>query len=163
MKKRLAVSLVALVLCAAAAVAGGIAAASGPAQRQAALEAGPRAATAAWDKAFSAGDLAKVMSLYAANAVSMPFDAPEQDGRAAIAAATRAFFKDFSARHKTTIVGLLVSGDWAIEHGHYVLTLARKSGGKPIIERGKHIWVRHRTPAGWKIVWEIWNRDAPAK
>src|SRR5262244_846977 len=73
-----------------------------------------RAASAAWDEAHNAADLSRLVQLYSDSAVSMPYNRPALEGRAAIEADFREFFAAFNAKHKTTIVSLEVANDWAI-------------------------------------------------
>lgn len=118
-----------------------------------------RAASAAWDGAHNSGDVTGLTALYAEDAVSMPYYGPAIEGRAAIQGDFQAFFADFDAIHETTIVGLQIAGDWAIERGEYTLEATAKDGSESFEEAGKHIVVRQRTDDGWKVVWEIWNLD----
>jgi uncharacterized protein (TIGR02246 family) len=134
---------------------------SPPARDAAADEAAVRAASAAWDEAHNAGDVMRLMDLYADSAVSMPFNRPALDGRAAIEADFRAFLAEATPHHRTEIVSVVVTGDWAIEHGRYQLTVTPKGTGAPTTEVGKHIVVRQRIGGAWKIRQEIWNTDAP--
>lgn len=120
-----------------------------------------RAASVAWDDAFNAGDVGRLMALYADAPASMPYERPALEGKAAIEVDFEAFFKDFTPHHETTIVAVQVAGDWAIERGRYTLTATPKAGGDPFRETGKHIVIRKKMGAEWKIVWEIWNLDAP--
>lgn len=129
----------------------------------AAIESEVRAASVAWDEAHNAGDLDRLMSLYAEDAVSMPFERPALEGKDAVEEDFGAYFADFDARHKTTIVGLEIADDWAIERGAYTLTATAKDGDGGFEEAGKHIVVRRKDGDGWKVVWEIWNVDAPTE
>lgn len=122
-----------------------------------------RAASVTWDEAHNAADLARLMDLYADEAVSMPHSRPALDGRAAIDADFRQFFAEFTATHATSIVSIDIAGDWAIERGTYALTATPKSTGAAIHERGKHIVIRRKVGDVWKIRWEIWNTDAPLR
>lgn len=121
-----------------------------------------RAASAAWDEAHNAGDVARLVQLYSENSVSMPYNRPALEGRAAIERDFREFFDAYSAQHKTTIVGLVVNGDWAIERGRYEFSAKPKAKDPPLSETGKHIVVRRKVGGAWKVEWEIWNTDAPS-
>ena len=122
-----------------------------------------RAASAAWDEAHNAGDLAKLVALYGDSAVSMPFNRPALEGRAAIEADFRAFFDTYTAHHTTEIVSLTVVEDWAIERGRYQLSATPKGEGAPFSETGKHVVIRRRVDGSWKVQMEIWNLDAPPR
>ncbi len=120
-----------------------------------------RRASVAWNEAHNAADGGRLMQLYTDTAVSIPYNRPALEGRAAIEADFREFFANFTAHHKTAIVSLEILGDWAIERGRYELTATPKAGGTPLRESGKHIVIRKRVDGQWKIQWEIWNTDAP--
>jgi uncharacterized protein (TIGR02246 family) len=134
---------------------------SGAFAASASAERALREASAAWDEAHNAGQLAALMDLYAEDAVSMPYDRPALEGRTVIEADFAAFFADFTARHETTIASVQVAGDWAIERGDYSLVITPRAGGESITENGKHLVVRRLVDGQWKVQWEIWNRDAP--
>ncbi len=121
-----------------------------------------RAASVAWDDAFNTSDVTGLMALYADDAVSMPYYGPALEGKASIEADFRAFFADFDASHETTIVGLQIADDWAIERGEYTLEAVAKDGSGSFQEVGKHIVIRRKTASGWRVVWEIWNLDEPS-
>ena len=104
-------------------------------------------------------DAARLMEFYSDSAVSMPFNRPALEGKPAIEADFRQFFESFTAEHHTTIVGLEISGDMAVERGRYRITVAPKGRGIPAQETGKHIVVRKRVNGQWMILWEIWNTD----
>lgn len=127
----------------------------------AAVEAQVKTASAAWDRAHNAGDLGALLDLYAADAVSMPFNRTALDGRAAIEADFRAFFDAYRADHRTEIVSVTIVDDIAIERGRYQLSAAPNGEGRAIAEVGKHVVIRRRVDGAWKIQYEIWNLDAP--
>jgi uncharacterized protein (TIGR02246 family) len=115
------------------------------------------AASQAWDAAFNAGDVDRLMGRYTSDAVSMPPGRPALVGRDAIAADFRAFFDGHSARHETLEPVRDVMTDTAIERAEYTMEI-HPDGGEPISEEGKHIVVYSRGDDGiWRVKWEIWN------
>lgn len=118
-----------------------------------------RAASAEWDSTYAAGDAAALSELYSDSAVSMPYERPALEGRAAIAADFGGFFADYTSKHRTQILELEVTDDWAIERGRYEMSSIPRGGGPVIGESGKHIVIRHLEDDEWKIRWEIWNLD----
>jgi uncharacterized protein (TIGR02246 family) len=115
------------------------------------------AASQAWDAAFNAGDVDRLMSRYTADAVSMPPGRPALVGRDAIAADFKAFFDGHSAEHETLEPVRDVMADTAIERAEYTMDI-NPDGGEPISEEGKHIVVYSRGDDGiWRVTWEIWN------
>jgi ketosteroid isomerase-like protein len=113
-----------------------------------------REASKAWDEAFNAEDLDRLMALYADGAVSMPPGFPALEGKQAIRSDFEVIFAQFDWEHETTIVDLLLSGNVAVERGAYTM-----SEGGTVFETGKHIVVRQKHGNAWLVVWEIWNTD----
>ena len=59
---------------------------------------------------------------------------------------------------------VVLSGDWAIERGVFLWTMAIVGGGNTIENRGNFLAVWRRDPDGtWKIVHNIWNSLVPLK
>jgi uncharacterized protein (TIGR02246 family) len=115
-------------------------------------------ASEAWDEAFNAADVRKLMSLYADDAVSMPPGFETLVGKDAIRADFEWFFDNFYSYHQTTIVDIVMSGRLAVEQGDYFQTFTPKNGGDPFMETGKHIVVYRKSGRSWKVVKEIWNQ-----
>ena len=118
-----------------------------------------RAASAAWDEAFNAGDLAQLLALYADDAVDMPPGLPALEGIDAVAGDLQYVLETFDAHHETSIVDIKIGGDLALERANYTMELIPKDGGDTINEAGKHVVVRQKVGDDWKVLWEIWNSD----
>ena len=116
-------------------------------------------ASAAWDEAFNAGDLAQLLALYADDAVDMPPGMPALKGIDAIAGDLQYVLETFDAHHETSIVDVKIGGDLALERASYTMELIPKAGGDTIKEVGKHLVVRQKVGDEWKVLWEIWNSD----
>ena len=115
------------------------------------------AASEAWDSAFNAGDVDRLMERYARDAVSMPPGRPALVGREAIAADFKAFFVGHSGEHETVAPTRHVIADTAIERAEYTMEILPE-GGQSISEEGKHIVIYTRGHDGiWRVKWEIWN------
>ena len=84
-----------------------------------AQEAQVRAASAAWDDAFNAADLERLVALYAEDAVDMPPGFPALEGIEAISGDLQYIFETFDARHQTSIVDLKIDGDLALDETPY--------------------------------------------
>lgn len=120
-----------------------------------------RAGTVAWMEAYNAGDVDKIVAMYADDAVVMPPDAPAATSTAAL----RAFLaKDIAAtkaaglrlRDGSSDVG--TSGDLGWHAGTFaVVDAAGKTVGT-----GKYLEVWQQRNGKWMIVRDIWNNDAPA-
>lgn len=116
------------------------------------------AASAAWDEAFNAGELKRLMARYQEDAVSMPPGAPALLGRKAIDADFKGFFEGNVVEHHTVNATRHAAGDTVVERAEYTLTIRPKDGSAPAQEEGKHIVVHARQADGsWKVMWEIWN------
>lgn len=114
------------------------------------------AASEAWDEAFNAENIDQLMALYAEGAVSLPPGFPALEGKEAIRGDFEYIFAEFDYTHETEIVGLLISGNVAVERGEYTLT-DMDTDPPETIEAGKHIVVRQKSGNAWQVVWEIWN------
>ncbi len=138
------------------AVSGTEASAADPAAEVAALH----AVDQAWMKAYNAGNVDAVASLYDEQAVLLPPGAPPMKGRAAI----RAFFaKDIAESAKEGVSFVLgpkpaggVSGDMGWASGTYVVK--DKSGR--VVDAGKYLSVSVKKGGKWLYVRDTWNSDA---
>ena len=114
-----------------------------------------------WVKAYNAGDVDTVASLYDEHAVLLPPGAPGANGRAAI----RTFFaKDIAASAKDGVTFSLgakpdggVSGDMGWVSGTYVVK--DKSGR--VVDTGKYLSVSRKRGGKWLYVRDTWNSDGP--
>ena len=121
-----------------------------------------RAARTAWDEAYSAGAVIRLMELYTDDAVSMAPGFPASVGRDAIEADLGGFLAEHETQHETDIEDILVEGDLAIERATYTDEITPQ-GGETFTEHGKHIVVYRRGEDGaWRVLWEIWNANEPA-
>ena len=116
----------------------------------------------AWDVAMNSADIDATIATYVdGEPMAMPPHTPAGIGADGI----RAVFEGLHALGKITVkddlVGAEVSGDLAVMHGTFALTIAPDEG--PSIEdAGK--WVstcRRQSDGSWKTVHNIWNSDYP--
>ena len=122
-------------------------------------EAGIRAQTTSWEKAYNGGDAKAVAALYAEDALLLPPGASGVSGRAAI----QAFFtKDIAGSaaggavlvvDPKTDVG--VSGNMGWESGKYKVTVKGA-----VVETGKFISVSRKKDGKWLYLRDTWNADA---
>ena len=120
-----------------------------------------RANTAAWIKAYNAGNADAVVSLYADDAVVMPPGAPLARGHAAI---KQFLVKDIAGAQAAGVALVLTgkdnvgtSGDLAWHSGTYAVT---DKAGKTI-DTGKYMDVSRKTSGKWHMIRDIWNSDTP--
>jgi ketosteroid isomerase-like protein len=119
------------------------------------------AGTDAWVAAYTAGEVDKIVALYAEDAVMMPPDAPAAVGQAAM----RAFLAADSAASKAAGVTLVlgdsasgVSGDLGWHSGTF--KIANAAG--ETVGTGKYSEVWHKANGKWLMIRDIWNNDAAA-
>ena len=118
-----------------------------------------------WARAAKAGDGQAIAALYVADAVLLPPGEPIVKGEAA-----KKYWVDFGNGYAgpTELNTMTVEGggDVATAIGTYKMTLTpKKAGAKPLpTDEGKYIEVLKRQEDGsWKIAYDIWNPNAPAK
>ena len=126
----------------------------------AADEAALKAATSTWLEAFNAGDVEKIVALYAEDAVLMPPHAPVANGHTAI----RAFLTADTAGAKAAGIKLVpgtstagVAGDTGWESGSYTATDA--SGAT--VDSGSYMSVSRKANGKWLYVRDTYNSDRP--
>jgi ketosteroid isomerase-like protein len=118
-----------------------------------------REAVDAWEDAFSARDVDRLMELYAEDAISMPPGFPTSVGKEAIEADFQWLFDTFTIQRQFTLVDIQMSGNLATRRGVWTQTLTPKDGGDPVIEIGKCVVIFTKSGDEWLVVWEIWNTD----
>lgn len=119
-------------------------------------------ASAAWDRAWSAGDCDAVASLYVADAVVMPPNNTATVGRDAIRESCKKYFAQFRETNRGVVKGVRVSGDLAVDWGTQEGTTTAKTGGASVQYKQKWMAAYLRQSDGsWKILWEIFNSDLP--
>jgi uncharacterized protein (TIGR02246 family) len=123
-------------------------------------EAALKAATNAWLAAYNAGDVEKIVSLYADDGVLMPPHAPVANGKSAI----RTFIAADTAAAKAAGVKLVngsstvgVAGDTGWEAGSYTATDA--SGAT--VDSGSYMSVSRKVNGQWLYVRDTYNSDRP--
>jgi uncharacterized protein (TIGR02246 family) len=124
-----------------------------------------RAVDEAWARAAKAGDGQAIAALYTTDAVLLPPGEPMVKGEAA-----KKYWVDFgngfSGPTELNTMSVEGGGNVAAAIGTYKMALTpKKAGAKPLpVDEGKYIEVLRRQDDGsWKIVYDIWNPNAPAK
>jgi|GEM_PF-1033224 len=127
---------------------------------QAELEAQVREAIWAWEDAYQAGDLDRLMDIYADDAISMGPGRPMLEGKAEITEDFRLFFEEFTIDRQFSLVDLEILGDTAIRRGEWTETFSPKAGGDSITQVGRCLVVFKRIGDEWKMVSDIWNTES---
>ncbi len=119
-------------------------------------------AIAAWDRAWNAGDCETLASLYTADAVAMPPNAPAHSGIESLRVSCKKDFDQFKEENSSHVEDVLVSGNLAVARGTQEATTTPKTGGNSVRDKEKWIVVYQRQTDGlWKILWETYNSDLP--
>ena len=126
----------------------------------AAEEAANKAVNKAWLEANNAGDVEKIVAMYADDGVLMPPHAAVATGHAAI----RAFLTADTAAAKAAGVKLVpgattagVAGDTGWESGSYTATDASGT----TVDSGSYLSVSRKTNGKWLFVRDTYNSDRP--
>jgi len=111
-------------------------------------------------KCMREGNIEKILSMYTADAISMPSYRPMQDGLAAIkAASTEAQGEKYNSFELTT-VKVIANGNMLDEIGTYKLNISLPGVDKPVDDHGKYLTVWEKQKDGsLKIKIDIWNSD----
>lgn len=108
------------------------------------------------------GNVDRMVSIYADDAVLMPPNAPPFRGRAAI----RQYWSGLLAMGKidanVATDTVTQSGDLAVETGHYAMTILPPNAPAPVKDSGKYIITWRRMNGEWRAVYDIFNSDLPA-
>jgi uncharacterized protein (TIGR02246 family) len=114
---------------------------------------------ARFEAAFAAGDAAALAALYAPDAVVMPPNLAQVEGRAAIQALWQQFFDAGVTGLDRTTAELAVDTVRATETGSLTLTGPDGQGGASSIG-GKYMLLWLQSADGdWRLYREIWNND----
>jgi uncharacterized protein (TIGR02246 family) len=119
----------------------------------------------AWDQAAATKDVDKFTAYYTDDATALYDNMPIINGKEAIKAALKPFFRDknFSFTYATTKVEVARSGDIAYSQGTNAMTFTDRKTKKVMTEKGKYVVVyKKQADGGWKAVEDIGNADAPA-
>lgn len=94
--------------------------------------------------------------------VVMPPNMPQVAGREAAIQFMRAFLGQFELKIDYVSEETQVHGDVAFNRGTYSHTLTPRSGGTPVPEKGKFLWVYTRLPdSSWKASRVMWSPNHP--
>ncbi len=112
-------------------------------------------------------DIERWISLWDAEGVQLPPDAPALHGTAEIRSVIGPWMAKNRARMSSiraviTSEETQASGNWAFSSGSYTFWMQPRSGGPPEITDGKFLTVFRRQPDGsWKIRRDCFNSNVP--
>lgn len=124
-------------------------------------EAAIRAADVEFAAAMNAGDMAKVMTFYADDAVVLPANAPAFRGKAAIQQFWTSFLGPAKVNLTLTPENVMQSCDLAAEVGRYDVTIT-PPGAAAIQDQGKYSVTWKKIDGTWKIAVDMFSSNNPA-
>jgi ketosteroid isomerase-like protein len=139
------------------ALSAGLSGCSGPTEPQFGIpdQQALRQATTELEAAFNAGEVEKILPLYADNSVFMPPNKPLLRGRAPLRSYYDAMLNAGSTDLKLTPGDLAGHGPLAYESGAYSMM------NGSIRDRGKFLFVFRNLGGNWKIEYASWSSDLP--
>ena len=117
------------------------------------------AANSQFVAAFAKGDVAKIASMYTADAQAFPPNSDVVRGRAAIQKFWQGVVDAGIKSATLTTLEVEARGDWAHEVGTYTMSV---EGGKQA-DHGKYLVIWKREQGQWQLHRDIWNSSVPAK
>src|SRR4051812_48743252 len=113
----------------------------------------------AWSVVGHAGDLDKLMSFFAPDAVAMAPGAPMTTTREQIAAIYKSVLSIPGVDFSWKLVHAEAAGDLAYTDGTYSMSY-KGADGKQVVDKGKYITVWRVDKSGqWKVIRDIFNSD----
>jgi uncharacterized protein (TIGR02246 family) len=117
------------------------------------------AAAGIWE-AVGRGDSAAILAHYADDAIILGSGGPMLQGKPAVAGFLQGLFAGNTFKDvKGNVTDIMISGNLAVETGHYAMTVIPKNGSA-VADQGKYIHVWKQSPDGsWKVVRYMANSD----
>ena len=111
--------------------------------------------------ALNAGDVAKIVSLYAADCAVIPQGGPTATGLAEVKATYEHFFQLVKFDIKFQLDEVVVSGDYAFARTHSAGTTRDQDSGKTAPEGNRELYVLQKVNREWKLARYIFNENVP--
>ena len=109
---------------------------------------------------FNAADAVGISAIYMDDAVRMPPNGPNNEGREAIQRAVEEYFAQFTATQTATVDEVQVFGDVALSWGTWRIQETPKAGGDEVERAGKWLVISKRQPDGqWQTARHIFNQQ----
>jgi uncharacterized protein (TIGR02246 family) len=110
--------------------------------------------------AHNAGDVDRLMALWAEDAIFMPADEPNIFGKAAIREHIQKILDQIPAQVALSLEETRVADDWAFDRGIETVTMGSGASGESVTMRVKYICILQRQPDGsWKFARYIYNLE----
>ena len=110
--------------------------------------------------AHNAGDIDRLMALWADDAIFLPTDEPTIYGKAAIREHIQEILDQIPARVALSLEETRVADDWAFDRGVETVTMGSQASGESVTMRVKYICILQRQVDGsWKFARYIYNLE----
>lgn len=114
----------------------------------------------AWDEAYNAGDMDRLLSLYTDDAVRIPPNEPALIGMEEIRSNFQQIFDQFTEENNSAVVDVKIGGDLAFVRGTWTDIQTPKAGGEALNLNGSFVAINQKQPDGsWKTICEIWSNE----
>lgn len=124
------------------------------------IEANKNLSSDEYDEAYNAGDIDRLLSNYADDAVRIPPNEPALIGKDVIRANYKLSFDQFTGENDSVVVDVKVSGDLAFVRGTWTEISTPKAGGESLNLNGSWVAINQKQPDGsWKTICEIWSKE----
>jgi uncharacterized protein (TIGR02246 family) len=124
------------------------------------IEANKKLSSDEYDEAYNTGDIDRLLSNYADDAVRIPPNEPALIGKDAIRANYQLSFDQFTGENDSIVVDVKVSGDLAFVRGTWTEISTPKDGGESREFNGNWVAINQKQPDGsWKTICEIWSKE----
>ena len=115
-----------------------------------------------YEAAIGAGDISRIASMFAQDAVVMPQDGSVLTGREAIKSWYQNALAGSKAKQTTSVDEIEVTGDSAFVRGSFTLSFAAKGGGHPNEVNGTSMAIYKRQVDGpWEASRVMWTTYKP--
>ena len=113
-----------------------------------------------WSEAFGAGDIDKLVSLFADDAVRIPPNKPVQIGKEAIRGWIQWLIDQVAMEHESELLDVKVSDDLAFFRCTWAKISTPRDGGEPRKHNGNYVSIVQKQPdETWKIICNSWSHE----
>lgn len=109
----------------------------------------------AFEEAYKANDVDRIMEFYADDVATFLPGLPPLEGKEAVRTDWEYFFDTFTLKRESELVYVNVDGGSAIRRMKWTNTLTPKDGGDTIVDTGNCIVGYKKVGDEWKIAWEM--------
>ena len=112
----------------------------------------------AWDEAYNAGDIDRLLSIYTDDAIRIPPNEPALIGKEAIQGNFQQSFDQFTEENDSVVVDVKIGGDLAFVRGTWTDIQTPKDGEESLNLNGNFVVINQKqTDGSWKTICDIWS------